>query len=94
MSDPESIIERGTRCQARPRAARPGYREDMLCASLANTTICFHDAEIPVCRMHEATYRRWADAAEANASALWGWSAPSARERSQDHGARLAPVEP
>jgi hypothetical protein len=94
MNVPESIIERATRCQARPRAARPGYREDMLCASLANTSVCFHDVDVPVCRMHEATYRRWADAAEGNATALWGWTAQSARNLSGDHGPRLAPVEP
>jgi hypothetical protein len=66
----------------------------MLCASLANTSVGFHDVGVPVCRMHEATYRRWADAAEENATALWGWTAQSARSRSGDHGPCLAPVEP
>jgi hypothetical protein len=63
-----------SRCQARPRAARPGYRTDMLCASEANTVVVFRAAEVPVCRMHESMYARWADQAEANAELRWGWS--------------------
>jgi hypothetical protein len=86
MSVSEPIVERATRCQARPRAARPGYREDMLCASLANIAVCFHDVDVPVCRMHEATFHRWAGSAEGNAAALWGWTVPSGRNGSPDHG--------
>ncbi|HEY1478744.1 MAG TPA: hypothetical protein VGF46_01870 [Gaiellales bacterium] len=63
----------GERCQARPAAARPGYREDMLCASLANTHVTYREANVPVCRMHAATYARWAGDAEANAEARWDW---------------------
>jgi hypothetical protein len=61
------------RCQARPKAARPGYRTDMLCASEANTAVVFGGVEVPVCRMHESMYQRWGDEAEANAELLWGW---------------------
>jgi hypothetical protein len=61
------------RCQARPRAARPAYRADMLCASNANAAVRFGAALIPVCRMHEATFARWGRGAEANARERWGW---------------------
>jgi len=61
------------RCQARPKAARPGYRTDMLCASEANTFVVFRGVEVPVCRMHESMYARWGEQAEANARLLWGW---------------------
>jgi hypothetical protein len=67
------LSEPDPRCQARPAAARPAYREDMLCASLANSSVTFGGADIPVCRMHEATYVRWGDDAEANARARWAW---------------------
>jgi hypothetical protein len=63
------------RCQATPAAARRGFREDVLCASLANTTVPYQDGEMAVCRMHEATYTRWGENAEANASELWKWPA-------------------
>jgi hypothetical protein len=63
------------RCQARPAAARRGFREDVLCASLANTAVPYRDGEMVVCRMHEATYARWGDSAEANAAELWKWPA-------------------
>jgi hypothetical protein len=66
-------VESGTRCQARPAAARRGFREDALCASLANTSVRFAGREVPVCRMHEATYARWASDAEERAQALWCW---------------------
>jgi hypothetical protein len=62
-----------TRCQARPAAARPAYREDMLCASLANSAVQFGGADVPVCRMHQATYARWGDDAETNARERWSW---------------------
>ena len=48
------------RCQARPAAARIGYREDMLCASVAKTTIRFHGHSMPVCWIHRRMYERWA----------------------------------
>ena len=65
------------RCQARPRAARPGYREDMLCASTACTTVAFFGSEIPVCRIHEAKYARWGDDAEEQAVLHWDWVPPA-----------------
>jgi hypothetical protein len=63
------------RCQARPAAARRGFREDVLCASNANTKVPFRDGYVAVCRMHEATYARWGDDAEAKAAELWEWHA-------------------
>jgi hypothetical protein len=62
-------------CLAIPGAARRGWREDVLCASLANTEVEFHGRRIAVCRMHEATYARWGEAAETNAAELWEWPA-------------------
>jgi hypothetical protein len=61
------------RCQARPAAARRGFREDVLCASNANTHVEFRNARVAVCRMHEATYGRWGDDAETKAAELWDW---------------------
>lgn len=66
------------RCQARPRAARAGYRDDMLCASLANTLVTFRGFSVPVCRIHERMFARWAEDAERNAELLWGWGSWSA----------------
>ncbi len=66
------------RCQARPRAARPAYREDMLCASSARTGVRFHGTEMPVCLIHEAKYARWGDDAEVEAVLQWGWKPPEA----------------
>jgi hypothetical protein len=60
-------------CQAVPSAARRGWREDALCASIAKTEVEFCDQLVPVCRMHEATYARWGDTAERNAIELWRW---------------------
>jgi hypothetical protein len=56
----------------------------MLCASLANTHVLYHEANVPVCRMHAATYARWAVEAESNAATHWDWrpsrqSEPDAR---------------
>jgi hypothetical protein len=61
------------RCQARPKAARPDYRADMLCASCACTVVSFRGAEIPVCRIHEKKYARWGATAEEQAMLLWDW---------------------
>jgi hypothetical protein len=61
------------RCQARPTAARPAFRADMLCASNANAAVRFGAVLIPVCRMHEATYARWGRDAEAFARERWRW---------------------
>jgi hypothetical protein len=61
------------RCQAQPSAARAGYREDMRCASMANCAIRFEALDVPVCRIHEATFARWGAGAVANARARWGW---------------------
>jgi hypothetical protein len=60
-------------CLAIPGAARHGWREDALCASLAKTEVDFHGRTMPVCRMHEATYLRWGETAEQNAAELWDW---------------------
>jgi hypothetical protein len=72
-TNPSPAPEERPQCQARPAAARRGFREDALCASLANTTVRFHGRDVPVCRMHEATYGRWGDEAEAKAEELWEW---------------------
>jgi hypothetical protein len=72
---PEQTEKELERCQARPAAARRGFREDVLCASYANTTVEFRDQLVPVCRMHEATYKRWGKDAECNAAELWEWPA-------------------
>jgi hypothetical protein len=65
----------GARCQARPAAARHGWREDVLCASSANTSVSFHGVRVPVCRMHEAAFARWGLEAERKAAELWAWPA-------------------
>jgi hypothetical protein len=62
------------RCQARPASTRFGWREDVLCASRASTTVTWRGQEIPVCRMHEAAYARWGDDGERLAEERWGWS--------------------
>ena len=66
------------RCQARPRAARPEYREDMLCASTAREEVAFHGLSVAVCRIHSSMYARWGDAAERQAMTIWGWLPASA----------------
>jgi hypothetical protein len=78
---PDADADRITlsRCQARPRAARPGYREDMLCASLASTVVRFYGVEVPVCRIHDAKYARWGAEAEAQAELQWAWTPPEAQ---------------
>jgi hypothetical protein len=45
----------------------------MLCASLANTLVSFRGIRVPVCRIHERMFGRWADDAERNAELLWVW---------------------
>jgi hypothetical protein len=84
---PEATAARASssRCQARPRAARPGYREDMLCASSACTTIEYRGVAMPVCRIHEAKYQRWGAQAEENAESQWGW-APAATHQEPTAG--------
>jgi hypothetical protein len=72
-STPLAAVDPPLRCQATPAAARRGFREDVLCASLANTAVPYQDGEMAVCRMHEATYTRWGASAEANAVELWKW---------------------
>jgi hypothetical protein len=69
----QQIPEAAFRCQAQPSAARPGYREDMRCASAANCVIRFEALDIPVCRIHEATFARWGASAADNARSRWGW---------------------
>jgi hypothetical protein len=72
---PAAGAETAARCQAQPSAARPGYREDMLCASVANCVIRFEAVDVPVCTMHEATFSRWGASPTENARAGWGWGA-------------------
>jgi hypothetical protein len=79
MPDADADRSAPTRCQARPRAARPAYREDMLCASLASTVVRFHGVEVPVCRIHDAKYARWGADAEAQAELQWAWTPPDAQ---------------
>jgi hypothetical protein len=79
MPDTHGVRAPVSRCQARPRAARPGYREDMLCASTANTVVLFHGIDVPVCRIHDAKYARWGAEAEAQAVLQWGWTPPEAQ---------------
>jgi hypothetical protein len=67
-------VSQPLQCLAIPGAARRGWREDVLCASLASTEVEFHGRPIAVCRMHEATYARWGETAEANAAELWEWT--------------------
>lgn len=62
------------RCQARPAATLRGFREDVLCASMAGTSVRFRNRDIPVCHMHERVYARWGSHADANAERLWGWT--------------------
>jgi hypothetical protein len=73
MASANAVPSAAFRCQAQPSAARPGYREDMRCASMANCVIRFEALDIPVCRIHEATFARWGTAGAANARARWGW---------------------
>jgi hypothetical protein len=75
MTEREAVTASGARCQARPAAARHGWREDVLCASNANTSVSFRGVHVPVCRMHEAAFARWGSEAEAKAASLWAWSA-------------------
>ena len=60
-------------CHARPMGAQTGYSEDAQCACAATTLVHFAGGHVPVCSLHEATYRRWARDAEANAAAYWLW---------------------
>ena len=78
MPDADAVRISLSRCQARPRAARPAYREDMLCASSASTVVRFHGVEMPVCRIHDAKYARWGGDAEAQAVLQWAWTPPEA----------------
>jgi hypothetical protein len=73
MAEREAVESPGSRCQARPAAARRGWREDPLCASHANTSVRFHGVDMPVCGIHAQTYLRWGSEAERNAVELWGW---------------------
>jgi hypothetical protein len=45
----------------------------MLCASCASATALFFGAATPVCRIHEAVWNRWQEAAAMRAIANWGW---------------------
>jgi hypothetical protein len=74
MAERDTFGGERPRCQARPAAARRGFREDMLCASYANTVVRFRGVEMPVCRIHETAFERWGSDAEGNAEALWAWT--------------------
>jgi hypothetical protein len=89
MAGEASGIDVSVRCQARPAAARPGYREDMLCASRANTHVRHRGEDVPVCRMHAATYARWGEDAVRNADESWDWSV---RRQPPRPSAALEPV--
>lgn len=73
MAEREAVESPGSRCQARPAAARHGWREDPLCASHANTSVVFHGVDVPVCGIHARTYERWGSEAEQHAVELWRW---------------------
>jgi hypothetical protein len=61
------------RCQARPPAVRSGQEGDDLCASGGNRTVRFRGRDVPVCRLHEATFAAWGEDADENAAERWGW---------------------
>jgi hypothetical protein len=69
-----------TRCHARPLAAAPAARRrsEGLCASSATRVVQFRSLELPVCRLHEATYAHWGVDAELQAASRWGWGVWSA----------------
>jgi hypothetical protein len=73
MTEREAVEATGPRCQARPVAARHGWREDVLCGSHANTSVDFYGVAMPVCAIHEKAYAHWGSEAEQNAEAFWGW---------------------
>jgi hypothetical protein len=99
--DGDSTSTPPSRCQAQPIVARRGWREDLLCASAANSIVLFRGAQVSVCRMHEKAYVRWGVGAEENAALFWGWPvdgvalgtrerAEASRRRDQRVGARTA----
>ena len=63
----------GPRCQAQPLAARRGFRDDVLCASIANSSVDFRGRPVAVCRIHLKMYVGWGTAAEQHAARLWAW---------------------
>jgi hypothetical protein len=75
VTTPEAIAEAALRCQARPKAARPGFRDDMLCANAGNSVVHFEALDVPVCKLHEATFTRWGLDADDLARTRWGWGA-------------------
>jgi hypothetical protein len=70
--------ERG-RCEAMPQAARSGHDGDGACAANAVTTVRFRGVDVPICRLHAATYARWGDGAEDEAMRAWAWSRATLR---------------
>jgi hypothetical protein len=75
-SDPlhsDAPDDEGARCQARPAAARRGFRDDLLCASLTSTTVGFEGVTVPLCGIHLKMYVRWGADAEQQARQLWAW---------------------
>jgi hypothetical protein len=91
MTERQTVEATGPRCQARPAAARRGWREDVLCASHANTSVDFHGVAMPVCGMHEKAYAHWGSDAEQHAEALWGWlpsGSPAEPEERRRHDRR------
>jgi hypothetical protein len=73
MAAEEAQAVEREQCQARPVVVRHGWREDVLCASAARTTIHYHGREMPVCWMHRRMWERWGPNAPRNAAEQWGW---------------------
>jgi hypothetical protein len=67
------VVDDRARCQARPLSARRGYRDDLLCASIARSSVDFLGGAVPVCGIHLKSYVRWGVGAEAEATRLWAW---------------------
>ena len=61
------------RCLARPAAARRGFRDDLLCASVTRTTVEFEGETVPLCGIHLKMYLRWGSDAAQQARELWAW---------------------
>jgi hypothetical protein len=65
-------------CQAQPLAGRRWDRDDLLCASAANSFVLHRGVQMPVCRIHGKTYARWGTDAEWKGAYLWAWESENA----------------
>ena len=75
-SDPlisDATDDADARCQARPAAARRGFRDDPLCASVTRATVEFEGETVPLCGIHLKMYVRWGTDAAEQARQLWAW---------------------